>query len=201
MGLQRPFRQFPCLEAKSPICQDHPQQMFVMKSASVLHWLPWQHVRMLNSAYKKNIFPKSHLNFLAERSITSYLNPRCSPNNLSLTIIILYISETIIIRCSLYSSRLNNLYYLSLLSKVTFFKPVAILVHFSGLSAMCPQLLEVWAWKLDVQLRDDWCHAKRRKMTSGILHRMLRLIHTRLKFGDALDRKKKVKILIKYLQN
>lgn len=42
---------------------------------------------MLNSAYKKNIFPKSHLNFLAERSITSYLNPRCSPNNLSLTII------------------------------------------------------------------------------------------------------------------
>lgn len=59
-------------------------------------------------------------------------------NNLSVTIIILYISETIIICCSLFSSSLNNLYYLNLLSEIMFFKPVVILVHFPGISAMCP---------------------------------------------------------------
>lgn len=131
MGLQKLFRQSPHLDAKSPVCQDHPRQMFVMKYG-------WEgdFTGSLSSMLQclivliKNIFLKSHLNLLSWK-VNCFLSSSQKFTVQFITglfVITLYISESCYhVSYRLCSSRLNKLRHLNLPSKVRFFKTVVIL--------------------------------------------------------------------------
>lgn len=130
MRFQKQFRQSPHLDAKSPFCQDHSQQMFVMKTAWEDFTGSLSSMLQCLTVLIKNIFLKSHLNLLCWKASYFLSSSQIFTEQFitGLFIVTLYISESCYhVSCSLCSCRLNKLYHLILPSKVMFFKTAVIL--------------------------------------------------------------------------
>lgn len=161
MRFQRQFRQSPHLDAKSPFCQDHSQQMFVMKTAWEDFTGSLSSMLQCLTVLIKNIFLKSHLNLLCWKASCFLSSSQMFTEQFitGLFIVTLYISKSCYhVSCSLCSRRLNKLYHFNPSFKGHVFQDCC---HPCSHSLDCLQFvhsfIEVWAWKvgIDLQLRDD----------------------------------------------